>query len=45
MKTGLRKEIEYIKNKKKAEEMADEINEMMMKMSIQKQMEDASKKR
>ena len=36
MKTGLMKEIEYIKNKKKAEEMADEINEMMMKMSMMK---------
>ena len=45
MKTGLKREIEYLKNKKKSEEMADEISEMMMKMSIQKQMEDASKKR
>lgn len=45
MKTGLQLGMDRIKQKKKDQEMLDEINEMMMKMSFQKQVEDASKKR
>ena len=45
MKTGLKKEMDYINERKKSAKMAEEINEMMIKMTLQKQMEDALKKR
>lgn len=45
MKMGLKKEVEGIKQHRKSQELQDEINEMMVKMTFKKQMEDALKKR
>lgn len=45
MKMGLKKEVEAIKQNRKAQDLQDEINEMMVKMTFKKQMEDALKKR
>ena len=45
MKMGLKKEVEGIKQYRKSQELQEEINEMMVKMTFKKQMEDALKKR
>lgn len=45
MKTGLKKQIDMIKDYRKSQDLAEEINEMMVKMSMQKQMEDALRKK
>jgi hypothetical protein len=45
MITGLKKEIRDIKDRKKQAKLAEEINEMMVKESIKRQMDYAAQKR
>lgn len=45
MKTGLKKQIDMINNYRKSQDLAEELNEMRVKMMMQKEMEDALRKR